>query len=149
MENWNAAYNDLMYRQAYNKTDVGLYVYVQGLMGLRLPGNLNREKSITALQYAEASISPLYPVIKEKIQNQLLSMGAGDEEFTSSVPLATSLPVYTPLPTARPTQMLTSTPRATSQAEMASASMTPGPTRMPSMPVDILLPLNRRGGFYR
>jgi tetratricopeptide (TPR) repeat protein len=138
--NWEAAYNELMYRQAYNKTDVGLYVYVQGLMGMRLPGSLNREKSIAAFQYAEASISPLYPAIKEKIQDQLLSMGAGYEEFTPSIPQVTSLPVYTPLPTARPTQMFTSTPRATSQEEMESDSMTPGPTRMPSMPSVILLP---------
>lgn len=82
----------------------GLYSYVQAKMGLQLAGPENLARSISTLQYAEASMPIMYSAIRKRIQKELLELGSEPlEQQVTIVIRSTPLPDIQSRPTPRPT----------------------------------------------
>jgi len=125
--NRDEAYKSLLNGSGQTWFHGGLYTYVQGRMGLELLGADNRGKAQDTLQYAEASLSTRYNVLRKRIQTELRDLGIPLLNPTISVPVGTAVPAFVQRPTARPS--LTPTlfvPATLTPTPQATASLTPG-----------------------
>ena len=125
------AYNSLAMGGGQSWSHGGLYNYVQGRMGLQLIGTENHRKAVEALQYAEASLSTTYNILRQRIQRELRDLNVPVLEPTLTIPNSTPVPAFLPRPTARPsltpTMVLSPTPTITPQPTIME-STTPTPT---------------------
>ena len=75
----------------------GLYSYINGLLHLQENDETMRAQAIEELQYAEAGMSPLYNVVRWRIQKKLSDFNSSIMENTTTMPEITAMPTFSVL----------------------------------------------------